>query len=365
MENERRAWIFLNHIADLGPIRFHRLLQFARSAEAILELSVSGLQAAEVSLDLAEKWHHTFRDPAQQRWLEAEMQRLDRGTCQVVTELDEGYPGLLRELLDRPPVLYYKGRWHLPESGVVGVVGTRRPTPYGLSVTERLVRELSQQRITTISGLASGIDACAHETALKSRGQTVAVLGCGLGQTYPRENKALQEQMAEKGTLISEFPYETEPMAGHFPRRNRLISGLSQGVVVIEAGERSGALITARYAVEQGRDVFAVPGSVFHPESWGCHRLIKEGAKLVAQANDILEELKLPKKVESPVAAATEFPLSALEQHIYNLVSEEPLSVDEIAHRSAQGFDQVTNCLLSLELKGILRHLPGQRYARS
>jgi DNA processing protein len=365
LENERRAWIFLNHITDLGPIRFHRLLHFARSAEAILELPVSGLQAAGVSIDLVERWHRALRDPAQLRWLETEMQRLDRGTCHAVIELDDEYPGLLRELSDRPPVLYYKGRWPLPEIGVVGVVGTRRPTPYGLTVTERLVRELTQERITTISGLASGIDACAHEAAIKSGGHTVAVLGCGLGKTYPRENKILQEQIATKGTLISEFPYETEPLAYHFPRRNRIISGLSQGVVVIEAGDRSGALITARYAAEQGREVFAVPGSIFHTESQGCHRLIKEGAKLANHVKDILDELKLPKKVESPVAAATEYPLSALEQHIYNIVSEEPISVDEITHRSAQGFEQVANSLLALELKGIIRHLPGQRYARS
>jgi len=347
-------------------MRFHRLLHFARSAKSILELPVSGLQAAGVSVEKAEQWHHAIRDPQNWRWLEAELQLETRGAFRIVTELEEGYPALLRELLDRPPVLYYKGRWPLPDSSIVGLVGTRRPTGYGMCVAERLAKDLSVQRVATVSGLARGIDACVHRSALKAGGHTVAILGCGLGQVFPAENAALQHQIAEQGTVVSEFPYGSPPEAGHFPRRNRIISGLSQGVVVIEAGERSGALITARCAVEQGREVFAVPGSVFHPTQVGCHRLIKEGAKLVEQTSDILEELKLNIDVSSEQHPAPVLDsLTALEKDMYTLLSYEPLSVDELAHRTHHGFDQIANSLLTLELKGIIRQLPGQRYVRN
>lgn len=366
LENERYAWIFLNLIPELGPVRFHRLLHAAKSARGVLELPMSGLQAAEVSEQQAERWHRAFRDPLYERWLEAELGREVKGVCGVVTELDEQYPAPLRELYARPPVLYYKGRWPAPLERGVGLVGTRRPSEYGRSVAERLATDLSIQGVTTISGLARGIDTCVHQATLKAGGYTVAVLGCGLGQVFPKENESLQGRIAEAGAVVSEFPYEVFPEPGHFPRRNRIISGLSQGVVVIEAGEQSGALITARYAAEQGRDVFAVPGSIFNPVSAGCHRLIREGARLVEKTADVLDELGIARTKEATPSPGHECfdTLTPLEKHIANLLSETPLSADEISHETSERFEQVANSLLSLELKGVIRTLPGQRYAR-
>jgi DNA processing protein len=369
LENERAAWIFLNQIPGLEPSHFHRLLQAARSAGAILELPVSGLLAADVQRDLAEKWHRSFRDPQNQRSLDAELKRLSQGVCQAVTELDEGYPCSLRELLDRPPVLYYKGRWPPPSEGVVGLVGTRHPSPYGTSVAERLATDLSIQGIATVSGLAQGIDTAVHRATLEAGGHTIAIQGCGLGRVFPADNAALQARIAEAGTLISEFSYEIEPESRHFPRRNRIISGLSQGVVVIEAASRSGATITARCAAEQGRDVFAVPGRILESTSAGCHRLIRDGARLVESAGDILEELGIIREPSKPAAAvkkAVSFDtLSALEKQIVEIVTDSARSADEITQKTSCRFEQVANSLLSLELKGYIRALPGQRYGKT
>ncbi|OGR89937.1 MAG: DNA protecting protein DprA [Elusimicrobia bacterium RIFCSPLOWO2_01_FULL_59_12] len=385
LENERDAWIFLNRIPELSAARFHRLLYAAQSGLGILELSVAGLQAADVTRDVAERWHRAFRAPEHHRWLEAERERLSKGVCRLATELDEEYPARLREVVGRPPVLYYKGRWPPPPEGCVGLVGTRRPSAYGRTVAERLTTDLTVQGVATISGLAKGIDTCVHEATLRAGGHTMAVLGCGLGQVYPPQNAALQERIAEYGTLVSEFPYEAPPDARHFPQRNRIISGLARGVVVIEAGARSGASITARCAAEQGRDVYAVPGSIFEPMSAGCHRLIQEGAKCVARAADILDDLGIQAVTPAVVSggpvsskslvrqtsggdevakSAVFDTLSALENNILQLVAGVPMSADEISQKTAQRFDQVANSLLSLELKGRIRALPGQRYAR-
>jgi DNA processing protein len=368
LESERNAWIFLNHVPYLGSIRFHRLLQAAKSARAVLKLSVLELQAAEVPQELAEHWHRLFQDPQSDRWLDSELSRLAKKQCEVVTELDEGYPAALRELLGRPPVLYYKGRWPISEKAV-GLVGSRHPSEYGKTAARRFAEDLAQHHVATVSGLAKGIDTCVHQGTLQAGGWTVAVLGCGLGRTFPQENAVLQARVAEEGTLVSEFPYEAPPDSSHFPRRNRIISGLSKGVAVIEARVRSGALITARCAAEQGRDVFAVPGSVFQPFSAGCHRLIRQGACLIESAYDILDELGMIKKAETSFAVEKtrlDFDtLSPLEKRIAQLLSQQPLSADEITHSTSLRFEQVADSLLSLELKGFIRTLPGQRYAQN
>ncbi len=353
----------------MGPARFHRLLHVARSAEEILKLPVSGLLAADVPVHQAEAWRRAFRDPQNWRSLEADLARMSRGEFQGVTELEEGYPPSLRELFDRPPVLYYKGKWPVPQARVVSLVGTRHPSEYGRSVAERLATDLSIQGVTTVSGLAKGIDSCVHQATLEAGGMTIAVLGCGLGHVFPPENAVLQKRIGEVGTLISEFPYIREPESQNYPRRNRIISGLSQGVVVIEAAQRSGASITARFAAEQGRDVFAVPGNIFQATSAGCHRLIKEGAKLVEHAADILNELGIERVISprpSDVSNTDSFDtLTALEKHIVQLLMDAPLSADEISRGTSRRYEQVANSLLALELKGIIRPLPGQRYAKN
>jgi DNA processing protein len=304
-----------------------------------------------------------------------------KGDFRAVSERDDDYPKGLRELADRPPVLYVKGRWPLPEKGLIGIVGTRRASRYGMDAATRFASVLVSRQMITVSGLAAGIDACAHRATLQEGGWTVAVLGHGFGYQYPKENAPLFAEIAARGTLITEFSYDTRPDPVNFPRRNRIISGLSQGVLVVEAGHRSGASITARYAAEQGRDVFVVPGSIFSPQSAGCHRLIKEGARLVETADEILEEYGL-QRASSPlvgehagggdaqnVSAPHPPPsptrgegLTSPEQKIMELLSSIPLSVDELVELSGSPVDRLAEVLLSLEIKGRIQHVPGQSY---
>jgi DNA processing protein len=302
-----------------------------------------------------------------------------------VLDTAEDYPKALRELADRPPVLYITGRWPLPETCRIGIVGTRHPSVYGLEATQRLTTELVRRNVMTVSGLAAGIDARAHRATMDAGGWTVAILGHGLGFQYPKENGPLFEKIAKEGTLISEFSYDTGPHSEHFPRRNRIISGLSRGVLVVEAGHRSGAGITARYAAEQGKDVFVVPGSIFSPQSVGCHRLIKEGAQLTTSAEDILEEYGLVPHDVIPAdcqpgssgvnidvigSRITDFRddnlegLTTPEKELLQRLSVEPVSVDELVELSGWPVDRLAEVLLSLEIKGKIRHLPGQRYHR-
>jgi len=293
-----------------------------------------------------------------------------------VAEQDPDYPKSLKELADRPPVLYIKGRWPVPARWLTGIVGTRRASPYGFEAARRLTAGLVRRRIVTVSGLAAGIDACAHRTTLEEGGWTIAVLGHGFGFQFPKENAALYDEIARKGTLVTEFSYDTPPQPRYFPQRNRIISGLSQGVLVIEAGERSGALITARYAAEQGRDVFVVPGSIFSPWSAGCHRLIKEGARLVETADEILEEYGLAQKQNSssfpaasgresmdpPPKAAGDDDLNVVEKELLKFLSAIPVSIDEMVELSGWPVDRLAEVLLSLELKGRIQPRAGQRY---
>jgi len=283
----------------------------------------------------------------------------------TVLEMDADYPESLRAINDRPPVLYVIGRWPLPKDRFrVGIVGSRLATPYGLEATERLTGDLVDAGVVTVSGLAAGVDAQAHRATLKKKGWTVAILGHGFGYQFPKENAPLFKEIAAEGTLVTEFEYDTPPLPAYFPQRNRIISGLSQGVLVVEAGEKSGALITARCAAEQGRDVFAVPGSLFSPLSRGCHRLIKEGAKLVETAQDMLVEyvtsgnLSTPSpRYKEPVEGFTPF-----ENELIQWLSSAPLSMDELVELSGRRVDRLAEILLSLELKGRIRSLPGQRY---
>jgi len=285
---------------------------------------------------------------------------------------DERYPAWLRAIPDPPAVLYCDGQIELQDRQAVAIVGTRQATPYGLRITETLARELSQVGFTIVSGLARGIDAAAHRAALAAGGRTLAVLGCGLDVAYPSEHASLQAEITGSGAVLSEFAPGTPPRPSHFPQRNRIISGLSLGVVVVEADEHSGSLITARLALEQGREVFAVPGPIDAPLSRGPHGLIKQGAKLVETVDDIVEEL-LP-QIERPrraskssekVLAVPGLPdFSSEEQTVLALMSREPLHLDELTERSHLTSAVAAGILLGLELKGVVRQLPGQRYYR-
>ena len=288
-----------------------------------------------------------------------------KGAIRKVTAADLDYPKSLREIPDRPAVLYVKGRWPLPEEALqLGIVGSRHATPYGREAAGRITAGLVRVGVVTVSGLAAGIDACAHKATLEQRGWTVAILGHGFDYVFPKENAPLFDEIAAHGTLVTEFPADAPPLAAHFPQRNRIISGLSQGVFVVEAGEHSGALITARCAAEQGRDVFALPGSVFSPLSLGCHRLIKEGARLVESAHDILEEYGGGGNSSAPISRykREDEELTAFEKDLLQSLLAAPLSIDEMVELTGAPVDRLAEVLLSLELKERVRVLPGQRY---
>jgi DNA processing protein len=298
------------------------------------------------------------------REVHEDLAHVEKNGIGIVTFKDSGYPDLLRHIHDPPPLLYVYGT--LPsESLNIAIVGSRNATSYGLTVTERLSAALGQRGLTIVSGMARGIDSAAHAGTLAAGGKTIAVLGCGLGTIYPSENRKLFHRIAENGAVISEFSYMTPPDAHHFPIRNRIISGLSLGTVIVEATHQSGSLITARLAAEQGREVFAVPGSVKSFKSMGTHRLIKEGAKLVEHADDIIEELNiggdsLPhhSRVVSSVA------LTPPEKKVLDKLSPYPIHIDTLVRDLALSAGDVSSLLLQLELKGLVTQSPGKFFSR-
>ncbi len=288
----------------------------------------------------------------------------------IVTLEDAEYPQRLRTIYDPPSALYVRGCLAPADEIAVAVVGSRHASLYGLQCAERLAYELALRGITVVSGLARGIDAAAHRGALKASGRTLAVLGNGLSRVYPPEHRALADEVARHGALISEYPMETKPLPHNFPRRNRLISGLSLGVVIVEAATRSGALITADCALEQGREVFAVPGPITAVSSQGTHHLLKQGARLVTSVEDILDELRLvpqPVRASFPDDSGTA-PTAALpeaEQRVFACVSErDPLDIDMIAGQSGLAVAEVSSLLLQLEVKQLIRQLPGKQFIR-
>jgi DNA processing protein len=290
---------------------------------------------------------------------------------------DEHYPAWLRTIPDPPPVLYCDGSLEPGDRQAVAIVGSRQATPYGLRVTDALARELSRLGFTIVSGFARGIDAAAHRAALASGGRTVAVLGCGLDVDYPSGHASLRTEIAGSGAVLTEFAPGTAPFATNFPRRNRIISGLTLGVVVVEAAEDSGSLITARLALEQGREVFAVPGPIDAPTSRGPHGLLKQGAKLVETVDDIVEEL-LPQLETMRTPLSQDFvatgaggrrpfapkppDLSPEEQVVFRVIGREPRHLDDLTEQSRLSAAEVARILLGLELKALVHQLPGQQY---
>ncbi len=279
----------------------------------------------------------------------------------IITLADAGYPPALLEIADPPSVLYVRGNPDLLHRRGLAVVGSRNATPQGTQTAESFARHLAAHGLCIVSGLALGIDAAAHRGALAAQGETVAVIGTGADRIYPARNKDLAIAIAERGAIVSEFPLGTPAVAYNFPRRNRIISGLARGVLVVEAAPESGSLITARLAAEQGREVFAIPGSIHSPVARGCHKLIKQGAKLVETAQDILEELGNFAATPMPVAAS---PAASDESPILAALGHDPCSLDDLVERTGQSADQLLPELLSLELGGSLAPLPGNRYQR-
>lgn len=354
-------WFALTSTPLVGNVTCRRLVEhFGTPAKALAAsfdelVAVKGVNSA-AALSLI---NHDGRKAA-----ELATEALQRSGARLVTLLDNEYPPLLKEISDPPPYLYLKGK--LPHSSsAIAVVGSRRASDYGISVTTRFARELAGQGVTIVSGLAMGVDAAAHRGALQVGGATVGVLGCGIDLIYPGENRQLYREMEEKGAIVSEFPPGTQPDAPNFPRRNRIISGMSRGVLVVEAAEKSGSLITARFALEQGREVFAVPGNINFRASRGTNSLIKEGAKLVESVADIMGELP-PEGVQLPQWAQKQnFNLSPDEERLTELLTEKPLHIDELTVRSGLTVPTVSAMLLRLELQGAIMQMPGKIFSLS
>ncbi len=366
-----RPWFELRAVPGIGDAILCRLVQSLGSPDAVLRASQDELtQAGGVSPALAKAIRQGIRSEDRQA-IDRELKALERLPVRVLTILDPDYPARLKTIHDPPPLLSVSGALSEADHHAVAIVGTRHATLAGRVVTEQLSRGLALAGLTVVSGLARGIDGAAHRSALEAGGRTIAVLGCGIDRTYPPEHQSLRKKIEEQGAVLSELPLGAYPHAYHFPKRNRLISGLSLGVVVVEAAPQSGSLITARLAAEQGREVFAVPGSVQSEQSRGTNGLIKQGAKLVERVDDIIEEL-LPQmepsfsaQMQARRAALTRPVQSSVpvlehdEATLYAALSTEPVHIDELISKTGLPAASVSGLLLSLELKGAIRQLPG------
>ncbi len=359
-------WIALNSVRGLGPVRIKQLMEYFETPQKVLEQNKTTLtRLAGIPENIANQ----IKNP---ELLGAAQKQLDRArNCgiEILTLDDPRYPGLLREIFAPPPVLYAKGRFDCFDTPGVAVVGTRRPSSYGLQATSDLVTELVRNRITIVSGLALGIDTCAHQKCLDNDAPTIAVLGCGIDIIYPSSNRAMANKILQRGVILSEFSLGTPPETFNFPRRNRIISGLSVGTLVIEAGRKSGALITANYANQQGRDVFAVPGSIFSERSAGTNELLKNGAIVVCRCEDILETMTTLTLKTAPnrkhIPSVKHDFLNETEKSIYQALSHDGIRLDQISEKTGKSVPDIMNILLNMELRGCIRQLPGQLFVRA
>jgi DNA processing protein len=365
MQQDTYNWLALSFVEGLGSIGYRNLIRQFHTPGGVFRASASDLEKVE---GVRNKVIRGIKEFNQARRVECELECMRKNEVKLVTCVDDTYPANLLNIYDPPPCLYVKGNLRREDKLAVAVVGSRFASSYGMMITERITRDIARQGITVVSGMARGIDTSAHRGALSVKQRTIAVLGCGLDVNYPLENKKLKDEIASCGAVVSELPMSTPPAGCNFPRRNRIISGMSLGVVVVEASHRSGSLITARLALEQGRDVFAVPGSIDSLRSRGTHQLIKEGAKLVEDARDIVSELLpdtkcLPWQSRAEGAADGE-PLSREAGAVLDLLTHERSHIDSIIAGSGLNSSQVSTALLDLELKGLIRPLPGRHFMR-
>jgi DNA processing protein len=358
---ELEAIISLNGILGLGPKRIFQLLKKFGSAKAVYSAEAGDILSIN---GFGETFLSALKEGPDLEFVENQVKTAETVNARIITINDSDYPEKLKNIYDPPVVLHIKGDiGNAKHSMNIGVVGTRHPTPYGRGVTSNIVSGLAREKVTVVSGLARGIDTIAHRAALDNRGKTIAVLGCGLDYYYPFSNRKLYQTITENGALISEFPFGTPPEPGHFPRRNRIISGLSHGVVIVEAGHKSGALITADYAMEQGIDVYAVPGNITSGMSIGTNRLIRDGALMALSAEDILTNLG--REVTYAAIRHNQDPLRGDEQRIFEMLSGQPMHIDEIVRLSNTKPQQLHAILLSLEVKGIVSQVGGMKYVRA
>lgn len=369
--DQHLGWLALALTPGLGARMAGKLLREFGSPEAVFNASLTALEAQHLAAPVAQAIHS--REPLSAA--AKELAQVQQAGCSLLNWGDPAYPHLLREIYDPPPLLYVKGKKELLDRHCLAIVGARRPTPYGNQIAERLARDLAERGLVIGSGLARGIDSSAHRGALAAvNGATVAVLGSGIDVVYPKENRKIYAEIEQRGVLITEFPMGTFPAPQNFPIRNRIIAGMSLGVVVVEGAQYSGSLITARLAMEFNREVFGVPGNVTQPSSFGPNQLIKQGAKLVTGWEDVVEELPTEIRAELlPVECATaeeraalvEKDLSSSERSLYSLLElDQSRHVDEIVELSGLSSSEVLASLFDLELRGVIRQLPGKHFLR-
>ncbi len=353
-----KYWVGFNRVSGIGPAKVRALLDHFGDLQtawhaAVPELREAGMdkRAIENLLGLRAAY-----DP------QTDVLKAERAGAQILTWDDPAYPLRLREISAPPPVLYVKGTLVESDQWALAIVGTRRATAYGKEAARAFAAELAASGVTIVSGLARGIDAVAHQAAVDAGGRTIAVLGNGIDLVYPPEHRKLAQQIVEHGALVSDYAPGTPPEAGNFPPRNRIISGLSLGVLVVEAGETSGALITADFAAEQGRDVFAVPGNVFARSSAGTNKLLRDGAGMALCPRDIMEELNMTMVAQHLEARAAVPPQDDAEKALLMLISSEPAHIDQIGRQSGLPIEQVSSTLALMELKGMVRQVGGMNY---
>jgi DNA processing protein len=362
----QEALVSLNLVLDIGSIRLNKLLYAFGAPQNILAASRESLMAVEgVGEKIAAEISALKEEDAAR-----EFTRAEKLGIKIITCIDREYPVNLKEIIDPPVVLYIKGQIKAQDALGVAIVGSRKASFYGLSQAERLAGELSWRGVTVISGLARGIDTCAHRGALKYSGRTIAVIGSGFDRMYPEENNELMEAIAQQGAVVSEFPLATPPYGQNFVRRNRVISGLSLGVLVVEASRNSGALITADFALQQGRDVFALPGEIGVPTAYGTNRLIQDGAKSVLDVDDILAELGFeshprPRRRASGGLTDSACALTQHEERLFAAIKQEPQGIDEILEKTHLAYSQAAPLLVGLQMKKAITQLPGHQFKRN
>jgi len=363
VEEKKKYWVALNLVLGRNLRLAKRVVEHFTSIRDVFASGRKELISLGLEKDQAEK----IVSPEILDYASRELEKIERLKFSLVTIEDKEYPGYLREIFDPPFVLYCAGKLDILKGPAVSVVGTRSPTPGGRAVAEKISCELASRGIVIVSGLARGIDSCAHRGALNG-GKTVAVLGSGLNRIYPKENRSLYDRIMEKGVVVSEFPLGTPPLGFHFPIRNRIISGLSMALVVVEAAQRSGSLISARLALEQDREVMAVPGSVTSPQSRGTNWLIKNGAKLVENWEDVAEELPSPLReaLLSQKEQKKELPaLKPEEKKVFELIKDDSVThIDELVEETEFSVSELLSILLNLELKGLISQRPGKYFQR-
>jgi len=358
-----RDLIALLNISGIGPSRARRLIDHFGSPAQAMSASLKDISQVQ---DIGPKTAQNIVESSPDyNFADEQIKKAKDSGAKIMTYWDEDYPPLLKAIFDPPLLLFIEGDTSIISAPAIAVVGTRLPSQYGAAQTRKIVAGLVGSGLTIISGMARGVDSIAHKAALESGGKTAAVFGCGLDKTYPPENEKLRKDICENGAVITEFPFGTMPNAPNFPQRNRIISGLSLGTLVIEAGEKSGALITAKYALDENREAFALPGDVNRPQSNGCNKLIREaGAMLVSSHEDILRALEPKLQLKSKPQETPNLSLSGAQLKVYEQINYEPIYIDDLAQNAKISLVEVTTILFELIMMDAVRELQGKRYVR-